>query len=182
MFGDIAGFTAWSSVREPSQVFTLLETVYAAFDVLAKRRRVFKVETVGDCCKLLMAHCSIAYLRICQSLTKGDFNTIPVHCVYQSDVAVTGLPEPRKDHALVMCRFARDCVERFNELVGQLETLLGPDTADLAVRKYNLAIFVPCLLYREIEKQFNPSGLFYYNLCRCRIAFWSSYSWSSSWG
>jgi hypothetical protein len=49
MFADIAGFTAWSSVREPSQVFTLLETVYRAFDAIAKRRRVFKVETVGDC-------------------------------------------------------------------------------------------------------------------------------------
>ena len=32
MFADIAGFTAWSSVREPSQVFTLLETVYRSFD------------------------------------------------------------------------------------------------------------------------------------------------------
>ena len=39
-------FTAWSSAREPSQVFTLLETVYSAFDEIAKRRRVFKVETV----------------------------------------------------------------------------------------------------------------------------------------
>ena len=48
-FADIAGFTAWSSVREPSQVFTLLETVYKAFDKTAKRRKVFKVETVGDC-------------------------------------------------------------------------------------------------------------------------------------
>lgn len=36
-------------MREPSQVFTLLETIYHAFDVIAKRRRVFKVETVGDC-------------------------------------------------------------------------------------------------------------------------------------
>lgn len=27
LFADIAGFTAWSSMREPSQVFTLLETV-----------------------------------------------------------------------------------------------------------------------------------------------------------
>ena len=78
MFGDIAGFTAWSSVcsiehrnstilhcktfsshdlvvpqvREPSQVFVLLETLYHAFDEIARRRRVFKVETVGDCCKL----------------------------------------------------------------------------------------------------------------------------------
>ena len=31
-----------SSVREPAQVFTLLETVYSKFDYLAKRRRVFK--------------------------------------------------------------------------------------------------------------------------------------------
>jgi hypothetical protein len=50
MFGDIAGFTAWSSEREPSQVFKLLETLYAAFDTVAKRLNVFKVETIGDCC------------------------------------------------------------------------------------------------------------------------------------
>ena len=49
MFGDISGFTAWSSAREPSQVFVLLETIYAEFDRIAKRRRVFKVEVVGDC-------------------------------------------------------------------------------------------------------------------------------------
>jgi hypothetical protein len=28
VFADIAGFTAWSSAREPSQVFTLLENIY----------------------------------------------------------------------------------------------------------------------------------------------------------
>jgi hypothetical protein len=49
MFADISGFTSWSSVREPSQVFTLLETIYHAFDQLARKRGVFKVETVGDC-------------------------------------------------------------------------------------------------------------------------------------
>ena len=49
MFADIAGFTAWSSTREPFQVFELLETLYGAFDKLAKQRRIFKVETVGDC-------------------------------------------------------------------------------------------------------------------------------------
>lgn len=49
MFADIAGFTAWSSTREPSQVFTLLESIYHEFDIIAKRRRVFKVETIGDC-------------------------------------------------------------------------------------------------------------------------------------
>jgi len=49
MFADISGFTAWSSTREPFQVFTLLETIYGALDAIAKRRGVFKVETVGDC-------------------------------------------------------------------------------------------------------------------------------------
>lgn len=99
MFGDIAGFTAWSSVREPAQVFTLLETLYAAFDDIARRRRVFKVETVGDCY-----------------------------------VAVTGLPDPRKDHATVMARFARDCLTKMNDLTKQLEVTLGPDTGDLSLR------------------------------------------------
>ena len=31
-FADIVGFTAWSSTREPSQVFCLLETIYQSFD------------------------------------------------------------------------------------------------------------------------------------------------------
>ena len=47
-FADIVGFTAWSSTREPAQVFILLQNVYQAFDSLAKRRKVFKVETIGD--------------------------------------------------------------------------------------------------------------------------------------
>jgi len=99
MFGDIAGFTAWSSTREPSQVFILLETIYGAFDKVADRRRVFKVETIGD-----------------------------------SYVAACGLPNPRRDHALVMVKFAADCREQFCVLTRNLETKLGPDTGDLAMR------------------------------------------------
>eukprot|EP00980_Cylindrotheca_fusiformis_P028132 scaffold22583_cov106-Cylindrotheca_fusiformis.AAC.3 len=49
VFADIVGFTAWSSAREPQQVFVLLETIYGAFDKIAYRHSVFKVETVGDC-------------------------------------------------------------------------------------------------------------------------------------
>ncbi|CAB9516323.1 Receptor-type guanylate cyclase gcy [Seminavis robusta] len=49
LFADMVGFTAWSSVREPVQVFTLLETIYHAFDKVARKRGIFKVETIGDC-------------------------------------------------------------------------------------------------------------------------------------
>ena len=42
-------YDSWSSVREPTQVFTLLESLYQAFDSLAKKRFVFKIETIGDC-------------------------------------------------------------------------------------------------------------------------------------
>jgi class 3 adenylate cyclase len=45
----ISGFTSWSSGREPSQVFILLETLFHEFDKIARRRNVFKVETIGDC-------------------------------------------------------------------------------------------------------------------------------------
>lgn len=98
-FGDVAGFTAWSSARDPAQVFLLLQTIYQAFDTIAKTRGVFKVETVGDCY-----------------------------------VAVTGLPNPNPKHAVVMARFASECLVKFKELTSQLESTLGPDTGDLGLR------------------------------------------------
>jgi class 3 adenylate cyclase len=99
LFGDIVGFTAWSSVRDPTQVFTLLETVYHAFDQLAHKRRIFKVETIGDC-----------YVAVC------------------------GLPEPNKNHAVNMARFAKDCMYKMWALSKKLEATLGPDTGDLTMR------------------------------------------------
>jgi class 3 adenylate cyclase len=106
LFADISGFTAWSSMREPAQVFVLLETIYNGFDHIARRRRVYKVETIGDC-----------YVAVC------------------------GLPDPRKDHAVVMARFARDCLARMRVLVTKLEVILGPDTAELAMRFVSFDIY-----------------------------------------
>ena len=53
---DIAGFTSWSSNRQPQAVFQLLETYFGAFDALAAKLDVFKVETIGDCCKYSKVH------------------------------------------------------------------------------------------------------------------------------
>lgn len=96
---DLAGFTAWSSVREPSQVLTLLEVVYNAFDKLAQKRNVLKVETVGD-----------------------------------TYVAACGLPNEREDHAVVIARYAVECLSTFQTVIRELETTLGPDTGDLDIR------------------------------------------------
>lgn len=47
LFADVSGFSAWASERQPSEVFTLLETLFTSFDTIARRLGVFKVETVG---------------------------------------------------------------------------------------------------------------------------------------
>ena len=57
-----------------------------------------------------------------------------VETIGDSYVAVAGLPEPRKDHAVVMAKFARDCQNRMGRVVRDLEVTLGPDTSDLKMR------------------------------------------------
>ena len=44
LFADLAGFTHWSSKREAEDVFFLLESLYKAFDNIAMKRGVFKIE------------------------------------------------------------------------------------------------------------------------------------------
>lgn len=47
---------------------------------------------------------------------------------------MTGLPDPRSDHAVAMARFAVDCMHRMHSLTRKLEVLLGPDTTELDMR------------------------------------------------
>jgi len=98
-FADLAGFTKWSSTREPEHVFLLLENLYHEFDDVALRRGVFKVETIGDC-----------YM------------------------AVTGLPEPQPDHAIIMAKFALTCLRKLEDVINRLTPELGEGTRDLALR------------------------------------------------
>eukprot|EP00934_Nitzschia_sp_Nitz4_P000060 Nitzschia sp. Nitz4//scaffold32_size149145//116844//124363//NITZ4_002897-RA/size149145-snap-gene-0.11-mRNA-1//1//CDS//3329548123//60//frame0 len=114
LFADIAGFTAWSSAREPSQVFVLLETLYGAFDALTHRHAIYKVETIGDC------YMAVSGLPVERNLTTSWCLDLPT--------------EPNEHHALSMAKFARACMEKFVILTKKLEIGLGPDTAELALR------------------------------------------------
>jgi class 3 adenylate cyclase len=49
-------------------------------------------------------------------------------------VAVCGLPESNKFHALKMAKFASICIDEMTIITKRLELLLGPGTADLALR------------------------------------------------
>mmetsp|Transcript_15997 Transcript_15997/g.44260 ORF Transcript_15997/g.44260 Transcript_15997/m.44260 type:complete len:198 (-) Transcript_15997:1190-1783(-) len=49
-------------------------------------------------------------------------------------MAATGLPEPQKDHAVRMARFARDCLHKIAQLVDNLAEQLGDDTRNLTLR------------------------------------------------
>lgn len=80
MYARITGFTSWSSTRQPSQVFVLLETIFGSFDDIGSYRRIFKVEASGECY-----------------------------------VAALGVPEARKDHAVAMIRFAKECMDRYGQ-------------------------------------------------------------------
>jgi class 3 adenylate cyclase len=57
-----------------------------------------------------------------------------VETIGDSYVAVTGLPTPMKDHAVVMTRFAFMCLAKMEHRVKELEVSLGPSTGDLRAR------------------------------------------------
>ena len=87
----------------------------ASFTSIAKRRRIFKVETVGDCY-----------------------------------VAAAGLPEARKDHAVTIARFARECMIKMFSLTQKLEMTLGPDTGKYIVVRTFSSSHLQILISRSL--------------------------------
>ena len=64
--GDVVNFTVWASVREPAQVFTLLEGVYNSFDAIAKQRKVFKVRYK------ISSYASCGLLRLARTMESAN--------------------------------------------------------------------------------------------------------------
>ena len=126
---DVVGFTSWSSVRQPTQVFALLENIYHSFDTLARRHKVFKVETVGDCVRIIERVCNLYEPQMALS-----HDLFYLYFSPRQYVAVTGFPEKQPDHAIRICHFANQCLRKFPQVVNKLEVSLGPDTSDLSLR------------------------------------------------
>jgi len=136
LFADLAGFTKWSDGRNPKQVFRLLETLYGAFDEIAKRRSVFKVETIGDC---YLAICGM-FVMLCAVFFFFRLKAYP-SCLPSSAARayhsfnLLGCPTPNDRHALVMTRFAAECMSKMDQVIlEELVDVLGPDTANLQFR------------------------------------------------
>lgn len=51
-----------------------------------------------------------------------------------SYVAVTGLPKPQAQHAVIMAKFANDCMTALSGMMHVLVDKLGEDTATLTMR------------------------------------------------
>jgi len=49
LFADIVGFTELSSNRSPTDMVTLLSSLFTRFDRLCVKNKVYKVHTIGDC-------------------------------------------------------------------------------------------------------------------------------------
>jgi len=48
--------------------------------------------------------------------------------------AVVGVPYAKKNHASVMCKFAKDCLMKMKSTTHELTHILGADTAALGLR------------------------------------------------
>ena len=130
----MVGFTAWSSKREPTQVFILLETLYNNFDIIANKLDVFKVETIGDC---YVAATGLVRIVVIWFQIAKDF---PSFVIYFFNIPQTLIlfyithsifvwndkqPKAQPDHAVLMTKFARKCLVKLKGLVHQLEIELG---------------------------------------------------------
>ena len=158
-FADLAGFTKWSSTRTPSDVFQLLETLYGAVSTIG-----VVGHSVALSSKDLSATFSLPFILLSLTKLRGGLGSLrwkqsaTAMCKFThylsfqiasknklkltlnvprfSDRAVTGLPVPQDNHAMIMTRFAASCIVKLNQLVNDEDILssLGNATANLEMR------------------------------------------------
>ena len=68
------------------------------------------------------------------NLTRRTLSNAQVETIGDSYVAVTGLPDPQKNHAIIMARFTMECKSKMRDVTKRLVKALGPETEDLRMR------------------------------------------------
>ncbi len=69
-----------------------------------------------------------------QSFSKDPVLVVELVSFRSTLQAVCGLPDPRQDHALIMAKFAMDCLTTLDQVTERLIPELGPDTSTLKLR------------------------------------------------
>ena len=145
MFGDIVGFTAWyvflTLKKMACHLFLSFLTPSAGLlhgslhRCLPCWRRstkaLMKLPSDDECSRLRLVSvaCTVLAGISCCVFVRGLSHLgRSILTVGDCYVAVCGLPDARRDHALVMARFATQCLQRMKVLTGKLEKILGPDT------------------------------------------------------
>ena len=112
----------------------MLESIYGAFDTIAERRGVFKVEVCTiDVCVLIVA-CTVIDFSQVRLLKNSLVVCVKPQTIGDCYVGATGLPMPQSDHAVIAVRFARDCLFKLSQVTNELALALGEDTNALQIR------------------------------------------------
>jgi len=78
LFADIVGFTALSGSLQPQALVEMLDDLFSLFDTLARRHRVEKIKTIGDC---YMAACGLPDPRTDHAIQIADLALDLVACL-----------------------------------------------------------------------------------------------------
>jgi class 3 adenylate cyclase len=129
-----------ASTRSPDEEHRLFGEAVERRDQLQKssrtRRFFLPMLLVSlDGARRAVRSVSLSFSRLCTkpalALRRSVFKVETIGDCY---VAAIGLPTPQNDHAVIMVRFADDCMRRMRQLTAELATSLGDDTANLEIR------------------------------------------------
>lgn len=129
VFSDIVRFTDISQELEPMKVSTMLDNLYLAFDKIARRHNVFKVETIGD-----------AYMGVTNLNNKQEHNHVKcaaefaIDMIREASQILIDLDHPEKGYINIRVGFHSGPVA--SNVIGSMNPRYGlfGDTVNTASR------------------------------------------------
>jgi len=144
LFADVVGYTALSARLPPTQVVDCLSRIFTAFDLIAQRRGVEKIKTIGDC-----------YMAAC-----GLPDAVPDHARRMADMALDmleALADINKDlPAPLLLRIGLNCGPVVAGVIGERKFIydLWGDTVNVASRMESHGlpgeVQLPAHMYHQI--------------------------------